>query len=249
MLLFAAVVLLTMVALAAHWIRPNTPKPRFLALGILAIFLISWPPLSWLAAQTLEARYPRKAFPAGDAEVIVVLSGTVYGPTRQRPRALIGESTYMRCQEAAWLYENWRPLPVLACGGLGPPHKDAGLSPPKIPPAIAMRDFLQHEGIPLSMIWVEERSESTYESAVNAKRILEEKGIHRIALVTEAHHMLRAEKCFRAQGLDVIAAPSNFTPLNLSLGGFLPDPGTIAKNGLLVHEWVGLAWYKLRGRI
>ena len=57
------------------------------------------------------------------------------------------------------------------------------------------------------MIWTEERSRSTHENAVFGAEILRQHEIGRIALVIEARSMLRAESCFRKQGITVVAAP------------------------------------------
>jgi uncharacterized SAM-binding protein YcdF (DUF218 family) len=66
---------------------------------------------------------------------------------------------------------------------------------------------LEQEGVPPSKIWTEEQSRSTYENALYSAKLLHGSGIHRIALVMEADSMLRAELCFRKQGLEVTPAP------------------------------------------
>ena len=73
-----------------------------------------------------------------------------------------------------------------------------------------MREMLERDGIPETMIWTEERSRSTYENAVYGAEVLRSHGITTIALVVEAQSMLRAEACFRKQGITVVPAASGY---------------------------------------
>ena len=163
-------------------------------------------------------------------------------PRPTLPDALPGPATYLRCRRAAWLFMNWNDLPILVCGG----HL---LEEGQPSAASLMRQLLLREGIPEDRIWVEERSRSTYENALYASAFLRSKGIRRIALVTEAYHMLRAERSFRKQGLEVVPAPVGFRGPVFDLRSLLPSPVPIQRNAASLHEWLGLAWYRLRGWI
>ena len=101
------------------------------------------------------------------------------------------------------------------------------------------------------MVTTEERSTSTYENVFFTADILRRRNIRKIALVTEAYHMQRSEKSFRKQGLEVIPAPCNFRTLDFerSIAGFLPSGKTIRENDDALHEWIGLVWYKISGKI
>ncbi len=224
------------------WRSAKTGKrSRLLAVGILGLFFLSWRPAAWLASRPLECWYAREAFPVGDAQAIVVLSADVRPPLPERPIPLPDNATYERCQYAAWLHKHWRGLPLLACGGVGPYGGEAY--------SAAMRRLLEGEGVPGPMIWTEEKSRSTHENAVYGAEILQRRGIRKVVLVTEAYHMLRAERCFRKQGIEVIPAPCNFRRLYLRLGYFLPGWKAIDENELTLHESGGLVLYWLRGWI
>jgi uncharacterized SAM-binding protein YcdF (DUF218 family) len=116
---------------------------------------------------------------------------------------------------------------------------------------MVMRDSLRLEGVPDSMIWSEEKSHSTYQNALYSAQILREKGIHRIVLVTEAYHMLRAEKSFRKQGLEVVPAACGYRAYGsrVYIDRLLPGWEPIAWNEDSLHEGVGLIWYWLHGWI
>ena len=108
------------------------------------------------------------------------------------------ESTFARCRYAGWLYRHWRQKPVLVSGGLNARSKE--------PFAATMAEVLG-DAVPAGQIWMETRSRNTYENASYSAEILRSKGISKIALVVQADTMLRAESCFRKQGIVVIPAP------------------------------------------
>lgn len=213
--------------------------PRLLVLAIFALFFLTWRPVSWLVSRPFEAGYAHAALPSGDAQAIVVLSANVLPPLPERPVPLADHATYERCQYAAWLNKNWRDLPVLACGGVGPNGGE--------PYSITMRRILEGEGVATSKIWTEEKSRSTQENAVFGAEILRRQGVRKVALVTEAYHMPRAVRCFRKQGVEVIPAPCGFRRFELRLSYFLPGWKAIEENELTLHEAVGMAWYRVRG--
>jgi len=229
-------------------IRPHRGKGRHSRVidlsAALALFLWCWPAAAWLFASTLEASFPVARFPARDADAIVALSANSYLTNPSQPEPEPAFSTYLRSAHAAWLFEHWRRVPIVVSGGaLG----DAG------EPAMAslMRQQLLAGDVPDSMIWTENGSRTTYENALYTATILGKRGIRRIALVTEGIHLRRAELCFRKQGFDVVPAGCAYKTLELrSVKDFLiPSSWAIRTNEEALHEWIGLAWYKLRGRI
>jgi uncharacterized SAM-binding protein YcdF (DUF218 family) len=213
-------------------------KPRLVIAGVAGILIFSWPPLDWLFSRPLEQRYPIRPFPPAPAEAIVVLASSVLPPIYERPYAVLGNDTYQRCEFAAWLHKHWQPLPVLACGGPGSNSPRAA--------SVAMREMLERAGVPGDMIWTEERSQSTHENAVFGAELLCQHGISRIALVVDAQSMLRAEACFRKQGVIVVPAPSEFREFEYTLDEFLPSWKAVKRNEGTLHETAGLAWYWLR---
>jgi uncharacterized SAM-binding protein YcdF (DUF218 family) len=61
---------------------------------------------------------------------------------------------------------------------------------------------------------------------------------------------VRSVQSFRKQGIEVVPAPTAFRYIQLegTWEDFVPSPKMIQKNEDSLHEWMGLAWYKLRGR-
>jgi uncharacterized SAM-binding protein YcdF (DUF218 family) len=230
---------------AGLWAPRNRMLRRVAIAAWIGLFLWSWAPVSWLTSGSLEWRYPVRLIPAGDAEAIVVLSANVIPPNASRPEPEADRNTYMRCRYAAWLYHHWRSVPIVAAGG----NTDQGVAMTPV-----MRHVLEAEGVPPEQIWTEDTSTTTYENARNSAVLLRARGIGRIVLVTEAYHMPRSEGSFRKQGLTVVPAPFGYRSLNMRWGWrdwrrFIPNSGEQLVNNDNLHEWVGLVWYRLSGKI
>ncbi len=239
--MLSLVLLMLTIGVWRHRKSERGRKPYLILTGVIGLFLLSWPPVAWLLAHPLEGRYARQPFPMEEAAAIVVLSGNVKPPLPERPTPVVDHDTYERCYYAAWLYKNWRQLPVLACGGVGPQGGEAF--------AVTMQRLLETAGVPASQAWIEVRSRSTLENAKYAAEVLRARGISRVVLVTEALHMPRAERCFRKQGIYVVPAPCCFFRLRPDWEHFIPGWRAIERNELVLHEFVGLAWYRMRGWI
>jgi uncharacterized SAM-binding protein YcdF (DUF218 family) len=210
----------------------------------LALFLITWPPVARVQLRILEGRYSAAAPLSQGIQAIVVLASEVLPPSANRPVAIPAWDTYQRCQYAAWLYANGLRVPVVVSGKgstSGPPYAET------------MKAVLTQMGVPGEMIWTENRSRSTHENATYVTALLREKGIAKIALVTEAYHMPRAELSFRKEsrngGLDIIPAACCFRSDPDDLPKWLPSAQAIDWNQDCLHEIMGIVWYKIRGRI
>jgi uncharacterized SAM-binding protein YcdF (DUF218 family) len=211
-------------------------------LPAVTLFFWTWPPFAWLLAGTLEWQYPVATMPRGDAAAMVILGGGVYPSNQSQPEPLLAQDSFLRCQHAVWLYQHWHPVPIAVSGG---PVQD------RVIVSALMREMLEAEGVPPPLIWTEGHSTSTYENAVRTAELLRARGIHKIALVTEAYHMSRAVQCFRRQGFDVVPAPCSYRTLEFrfDMSHFIPGAKSVISNENVIHEWIGLAWYKLSGKI
>jgi uncharacterized SAM-binding protein YcdF (DUF218 family) len=211
------------------------------SLGVVSLFLISWPPIDWLLSRPLEMWYPIRAYPPTPAEAIVVLGSAVERPVVERPYPSPDDQTFQRAAFAAWLHKHWKPVPVLACGG----PQEAGLHPI----SETIRTLLEQAGVPGEKIWMEERSQNTHENAVFGAEVLRLHGVRAVALVVDASSMLRAEACFRKAGISVVAAPSDFREFGPLRAELLPNWQAIRHNETTLHELLGLAWYRLHNWI
>jgi uncharacterized SAM-binding protein YcdF (DUF218 family) len=234
--------LIGLVGLANAW-RNSTRgrRPWLLTVCIVGIFLLSLNAVACLFALPLEIWYPEKPFPQESAEAIVILAGAAHQRTGDRPYTFPRDDTYERLQHGIWLFKHWKAVPILVCGG--------AFSESQEPYSTSMRRVLESEGIPADLIWVDDRSRSTHENAVYGGGILREHAVTRIALIVEASSMPRAAASFRKNGITVVPAPIRFNELDRTFKDVFPDWHALASNGETLHEYVGLAWYRMRGWI
>jgi uncharacterized SAM-binding protein YcdF (DUF218 family) len=240
---FLLAIVLTL-AVANLWRQRRESRRRLLAVTIPLLLL--WPLTSMAVAYvlvgTLERPYPPLAPMPERPEALVVLSGYVYGPTEQTP-AELGSDTLYRCLYALELYRGWNSCQVLLSGG---PSEGAPEGPLL---ADAMRDFMQARGVRPADLIVENRSRTTHENAVKCAAILRSRGIRRVVLVTDAKHMMRAALCFRHEGIEVVPAPCNYLTSKFQnrWDDYLPSPIGAGRIQEAFHEWLGIAYYRLRG--
>jgi uncharacterized SAM-binding protein YcdF (DUF218 family) len=222
------------------FLMPSSRGRRLLRIGLIALFLGSWAPADWLFAQLIEWPYRNARRPDGTADAIVVLSSHVEPSSDTTPFVVPDVLTFARCRYGAWLYRNWRPLPVFVSGGgFG---KDGSY-------ASAMAQLVEHEGVPATQIVLEEKSRNTHENAAFTAELLRQKGFGTVVLVVEANSMMRAEMCFRREGINVIPAPFWRRTLEYQVADLLPSWQAVRGNERTLHELGGLAWYKFRGWI
>ena len=241
----ALLFLLTLLGLIRLWWKRGEGRRRLLwvAVPFFLLYLLSTPPASYLALHSLEQPYPPSEEVPANAEAIVVLAGSVRIANSVRPQPELGPDTLYRCLRAAALHRKAPHLPVVVCGGAVDDDDPVY--------AHVMRDFLLGEGVKASCLIVEDKSRNTYENAVECCRILRQRGLSRIVLVTSASHMRRAAGCFRAQGADVTPSACNHleTEYYLAPSDPIPSARSVVNVDAAFHEGVGLLVYRLRGRL
>ena len=107
--------------------------------------------------------------------------------------------------------------------------------------------------------WASSMHRVTYESEshdscdhpVNVRAVVQPQAGERWVVVTSAMHMPRVVGCFRAAGwADVIPYPTDFkVALGLWGAGTFQVADNLSLLDTALHEWVGLAYYRLTGRI
>lgn len=197
-----------------------------------------------LGLESFAPSRPISEYPSAGA--IVLLGGSVNPtrPPRHEPEELGGN----RVLPAARLYRHGKAKLVLVSGGLAYPDKDGE---PRTE-ADDMAELLVDMGVPSMAILKESESRNTYENAVLSAKLLKERGIREILLVTSALHQRRAAALFRAQGLEVVPVPNSFSaapPIRGDLRQWTPSPHTLSKSTALLKEVVGYIAYRLLGKL
>lgn len=186
-------------------------------------------------------RFSRPPAPGVGADAIVVLGGCMQQALPPR-RAVEISDAGDRVLEAARLWREGRAPRLVVTGG----PWDASQHP--YSEASAMAELLEFLGVPAEVILQESRSRTTRENALEVKGVLEPLGVRRILLVTSALHMARAVALFRAQGFEVIPAPTDFVVAEIGRRSFqlevltlLPNVDSLSLTTRALHEWMGIA--------
>jgi len=207
---------------------------------------VSTPASQYLVSGTLEWRYPPRYDLPKATKAIVVLGGGIANPDDLRERPDLGDASIARCLKAADLYREHGPCKLIVCGGKTP-------NDPTGPPlATVMYDFLCHCGVSPDDIILEDRSQTTYENAVEATRLLREHDLdENVVLVTSAAHLNRGVRCFRQLGIAVtpIGCSYRATKFQWRLSTFLPVASSASHVDDVAHEWIGMLWYGIKRRI
>lgn len=229
----------------SSWLLPPTSLMALTLLGVLllkrrralALVLIvgsqmlllalSTPVVANALTRTLEPP-PASIEEIKRAQVIVVLGG---GRNRGSPEwggETVNANTLQRARYGAGLAREIG-LPLYVSGG----KPDGG----QIAEGTLMSELITYEfGVPVK--WVDAVAETTREQALIAAQDLRPQQISRVALVTDAVHMPRAQRAFELAGLAVIPAPTGYTgqrpfePYQL-----IPGPVALRQSHVALREW------------
>jgi uncharacterized SAM-binding protein YcdF (DUF218 family) len=241
---FLVCYLLLAAGVASLWFKRRETRGRLLlvTLPLVAMTVLCTPAVSYFCFGSLEWFYPNQSPNLQGVQAIVVLSGYAILVDKSERLAVLGEDTLARCMHAAEIYRRGARRPVVVAGG------DFDTLAPGLTLADLMRDFLVKQGVSADDVLVERRSASTYENARNCQDLLAPRKIRRVVLVTDAIHLLRAERCFQAFGFDVVPSGCRYRTArpDWSILSFLPNASSSRSIERVVHEWAGIFWYRVR---
>ncbi len=110
------------------------------------------------------------------------------------------------------------------------------------------REWL-HRQAGVTPVALDNTSRDTWENAANSAQLLREIGLKRPLLVTHAYHMPRALFSTKAAGIDAVPAPFAFThntqTSDFDASDWVPSAHNLSYSYLVLHEMVGLLWYRL----
>ena len=208
--------------------------------GLVIFYLFSTPFISGQLINQLETYPALDEYKIGssDASAIVILSGARDKDAREYGGDTVGKYTLLRCRYGAFLQRK-TGLPILVSGGWVFDKESKSL-------AQVMAEVLR-EDFRAGKVWLEDRSRTTGENALFSEKILAQKNIHTIYLVTQAWHMPRSVVAFEKTGLKVIPAPTAFEGGNsFRFMDLLPSANAINTSSFALHEMIGAFWYKIR---
>ena len=220
---------------------------RLLAIGAALLILFSNRFVSMALLAPLEARFPAIPEFSYGAEprslsgcVVVAVLGSGNSDTPGIPAtSQLSTSGLSRVVEAVRILSAL-PSARLIVSGPGAPGVPSHAS--------VLARAAVSLGVDPRRIGLLETARDTEDEANSIARMA---GGGRVALVTSAWHMPRAAALFRGAGVDFVACPANFLaaePARTGFGfqrlGF--DVESLSRSTFAVHEWLGLAWTRLR---
>ncbi len=229
------------------------PKTAFW-LVLISLLVVSTAGNAYFSAfltRSLEWRYMP---PTGEvkADAIVLLGGGTEAPDTPRQMVEIN-SAGDRVLYAAQLYKaGAAPLIILSGGNMS--YSQARSTTP----AQEMQAMLVGLGVPQEALVLQSQSQNTAEDAYFTSAILAEKQIRTVILVTSAAHMERALMMFASPEISIIPAPTDYNVTQRSwenlmrwdwktiLTHVMPDGGNIARTNLILHEYLGIFFYRVK---
>ena len=211
-----------------------------IVLGAGSLWLLSttWVANSLLLGLQQSWSATPEAMPSLEPSAIVVLGSANRNYSPEYREVQPDTAAVARLNYAAYLHDR-TGLPVLLAGGVG--YGGGG------PHSEVMANYL-HKRLHVEPRWLDTQSRTTEENARYSRELLAAEGIERVVLVTQSFHMRRAKLLFEAQGFEVLPAPTQLADPRLPAGEWvywLPEAEALLLSRAVVHEYLGLAWYKL----
>lgn len=237
------------VLLLASWIiRIEIWKKRLFIAGMVMLLFFTNGFISnsllkaWEVEPTPIAELPK--YKAG-----IILTGVTDREMKPRDRVYFHKGAD-RVTHALQLYRMGKIEKIVISGGNSEvlPEED------DVTEADNIVGFFTMAGVSIEDILIDNQARNTHESAVNCRKILEEKFPDaRHLVITSAFHMRRAKPCYDQVGLHVDGFSCDFNTgrgeeFNI-FGAILPSASAIQQWNILLKEWVGIVAYKLQGYI
>ncbi len=221
--------------------RQRTGK-AIVSLGFIMLVIFGYGVFSNDLLRPLEYKYPAidSVEEVSDAKWVVVLGGGHVSDPRIPVTSQLSETPLVRLVEGIRIH---RLIPesrlVLSGGSISDP----------VPEARIMAEVALAMGVDQKDIVLESLSQDTKDEAQLVQKIV---GGDRFALVTSAAHMPRSMALFEKLGMRPIPAPTGHLLRESHVRGpirIFPDLDNLRRAETAFHEYLGLAWAKIRGQI
>ena len=214
-----------------------------MSIGLILMLVFGYGLIPGRLLRPLERRYPPYPAQGRDPETvpfIVVLGGGHVSDPELPVASQAHTGTLVRVMEAVRIYR--------ACPGAKLIFSGGGAFDP-LTNAAVMAEVAQGLGVDAAEILLEDRSRDTKDEARLIQPMVRDAPF---VLVTSASHMPRAMGMFRKLGMHPIPGPTGHR-IKSSQGprpsAFFPNASSLLKSETVFHEYLGVAWARLRGQI
>ena len=212
------------------------------SLGVILLATLSYDAIPNNLLRPLEYKYPPllKLEGVHNIKWIVVLGGGHQSDPSIPSTSQLSDASIARLVEGIRLHKMLPGSKLILSGG--------GAFDP-VPDAEILQDCALAIGVRKNNLILESVSKDTKDEA----RLIEEiVGNDSFVLVTSASHMPRSMALFEKRGMHPIPAPTEHLAKEsqkISPGMFFPSADGLKKAERVFHEYLGLAWAKIRGQI
>ncbi len=169
--------------------RRNAARRRWgLVVKLLLLVMV------WLLGVAAYIVWVGERDQAARADAVVVLGAAAYDA---KPSPVFEE----RIRHGIALYQAGLAPRLIFTGGYG--GGSARFSESQVARRYAMR-----QGVPEDAILIETVSRTTRENLMEVRRLLSERGLHRVIVVSDPLHMARALRLCRELGIDALGSPT-----------------------------------------
>ena len=238
------IILLAALILQSRWPRAG----RSVAIGTCCLLLLgSMPAVSNYFISKLEVQYPvLQEAPADTAMILVLGGGHLYKHGRPA-NSILSATALSRLTEGVRLWKS-RPESYLVLSG--------AKFRSEISHASAMRQMATKLGVPNEKILLLEQTRDTEEEIeaalkmadellqTGAFRLPDETIATRLVVTSSATHLPRAAGILEGRSAVYSMAPTDFVTADVSW--FRSHSSFLSNMDRALHEWVGMAWYRLR---
>jgi uncharacterized SAM-binding protein YcdF (DUF218 family) len=228
---------LLIVAALGLWLWQKRPRIARILLtsSIVLLWLLSTPFIAETLLHQLEGE--PLSVDTRQADAIVVLGAGTYFHAPEYGGDTVSDSSLQRLRYAAKLYRDSGSL-ILVSGGKPVGNETSEAQQMK-------RVLVEEFHVPVA--WTEDASDNTFDSALACRKLLLSNNVKRIALITHAWHMPRAQAAFQAAGFEVIPASTAYTTrYQTDLLSFIPNVIALRDSKIFMHEVIGMLWYRLK---
>ena len=212
-------------------------------IALLVLVTACWTSGSEVLMRALESRYPRPPTIDMQRQVgVVVLGGALSDPALWAAHHQVGLNEQAeRMTEAVALLRQYPHLRLVFSGGI------ANIAGAGATEAVRARVFFNAMGVDPARVVYEDRSRNTYENALYSAALADVDKRQPWLLLTSAFHMPRAMGVFTHVGWNVTPWPVDYrtTPADGWFDFSLHSGPALWT--LALHEWLGIAAYRMAG--
>ena len=173
--------------------KPRVPRRRLTRL-VLRLLLLG---ALWLGGVAGWIHWVGERDQAAPADAIIVLGAAAYD-------AVPSPVFKARIEHGLDLFGDGLAQKLIFTGGYG--GGGARFAESQVARRYAMRS-----GVPEAAILIESTSQTTYQNLLEARRLMQENGLHRAIVVSDPLHMARALRLCRGLGIDALGSPTPST--------------------------------------